>query len=122
MKNTLSLIAKILLVAAVIFLAIKVFAIDGKEIDQLLARLTCTRATVDSLQQVNAKLMTQVDSLNTQFLSRAQEVEALNRRISEQKRKYEKSLRSLYEFKGSDDSLLLELNRAIRTTQSDSSN
>lgn len=121
MKNTLHIIIQILLVAVIVFLVIKMFAYDEKEIDQLLARLKQTRATVDSLQQENNKLMNQIDSLNTQFQSRAQELVRLNQRIIAQKRKYETSLRSLYDFEGSDDSLLIELNRAIHSVQFDSS-
>jgi len=122
MKISLSLIIQIVLILAVIFLALKIFAFDAKEIDQLLAQISRTRTQVDSLRHINRNLMQQVDSLNIRFQERAQEVAALQQRISEQKRKYEKSLRSLYEFKGSDDSLLLELNRAIRAAQSDSAN
>ena len=122
MKTTLNLIIQILLIAVIAFLAIKMFGYDAKEIDELLAKLTRTRATVDSLQQVNSKLMIEVDSLEQRFQGHAEEVAVLNQRIAEQKRKYEQSLRSIYEFKGSDDSLLHELNRAIRSVSSDGSN
>lgn len=115
MKKILINIAVVVFIIAVIAVAIKILYSDNQEIDRLLDQLKSTRVKVDSLQNLNQQLMVQADSLHRQYETRSQEVKELDKRITAQKREYHKTIRSLYVFEGSNDSLLRELNRASHT-------
>jgi chromosome segregation ATPase len=114
--------AIVVLILAIIAVTAKFLFTDDQEINRLLTQLKQTRSTVDSLQTVNSKLMTQVDSLQNQYKIQALQITQMGQRIATQKKVYDQILGSLNDFKGSSDSLLNELNRVAHTNLVNSPN
>ena len=122
MRKILINMAIVVLILAIIAVTAKFLFTDDQEINRLLTQLKQTRSTVDSLQTVNSKLMTQVDSLQNQYKIQALQITQMGQRIATQKKVYDQILGSLNDFKGSSDSLLNELNRVAHTNLVNSPN
>ena len=121
MKSTLvNVSVTILLILSAILIIRFFFWPDTSEIDRLREKIARTHAIVDSLENENNKLISEVDSIQTAYEQRSQIIQRLSLQISTQKREHEKALRRIYEFKGTDDDLLAELNRLIHVQLADS--
>jgi len=121
-QTTLTLVIIILLIIIGGLITWLIFGTDTSKIDELTSQIEKTRAKVDSLQNENRQLLVQVDSLRNEYEDKSKKIQQLTHHIAVQRAEYEKTLRRLREYKGTDKELLNELNRIMRLQLADSTN
>ena len=120
-KSFLGKLVLILVVLAAIFFMVRHFWVDSR-IKEMQDQITQTLAQVDSLQKENTALLNQVAGIDSLIAEKQQKISILTTNLSATKRKLDEIRENRYEFEGTNDSLLRDLNRAFRDGLRDSTN
>lgn len=113
MKKTITNIIITVVAIIILIVALKYLLVDP-QIEKYISRIERTQSRVDSLQRENKQLIARIDSLDEAYQESKAKIEDLKKDIVAKNLKYQKTIRRIYEFKGSNDSLHNALNDAIR--------
>jgi len=105
----------IVVVAGVAVVLTRLFWPTDKEIDAGLEEIKKTKAIIDSLKNVNSRLIARVDSLQNADRDRIKEIDNLKDRIDKQQQSLRAALEALHDYKGTDGDLVRELNELIKS-------